>query len=138
MKKKLIRIFGLILIVSIIGYILGRSLWGEVITDDIGDYFLWVSGICALLLVLLSMSRIIKLAWKIRMKLNLFFGLLTIVFGVFGYWGVFTEAGNRQYDEMAGIIPGFALLMACFLLFCLLVINVSWWLKVYQQKVAHS
>ena len=39
-------------------------------------------------------------------KILIVAGLLA---AVFGYWGVYTESGRREFDEMAGIIPMFAL-----------------------------
>ena len=36
--------------------------------------------------------------------------LAAIALALFGVWGSETEAGRRHYDEMAGMIPGFALL----------------------------
>jgi uncharacterized membrane protein len=44
------------------------------------------------------------------------------VLGTFGYWGVFTRSGRKEYDEMAGMIPGFALLIATIFIFVALVI----------------
>ena len=35
-------------------------------------------------------------------KALLIFGALAVAFG---WWGVYTAAGRRQFDEMAGIIP---------------------------------
>lgn len=35
----------------------------------------------------------------------------------FGVWGLFTETGNRAYDEMAGIIPTYSLFISPLILF---------------------
>lgn len=43
---------------------------------------------------------------KIFISITAVLGIAGIIFG---YWGVYTEAGNRKYDEMAGIIPMVAL-----------------------------
>jgi hypothetical protein len=32
-------------------------------------------------------------------------GMLALAAFVFGWWGVFTEAGRNAYDEMDGIVP---------------------------------
>jgi hypothetical protein len=29
----------------------------------------------------------------------------------FGYWGTFTDAGRRSFDEMAGMIPFFSMIV---------------------------
>lgn len=34
--------------------------------------------------------------------------LLGVTLGVFGWWGLYTTAGSRHFDEMAGLIPFFA------------------------------
>ena len=43
---------------------------------------------------------------------------------VFGVWGMFTDAGGRRYDEMAGMIPFFALVAGGALS---LAAAVVWW-----------
>lgn len=42
-------------------------------------------------------------------------GLLVvgIALAAFGWWGTKTEAGQRSYDEMAGIIPEFSWWIGC-------------------------
>ena len=42
--------------------------------------------------------------------------LLGVLGTAFGYWGQYTEAGNKKYDEMAGMIPAFAYYLGIFLL----------------------
>ena len=48
------------------------------------------------------------------------FTLISAIIGIlataFGYWGQYTEAGNKKYDEMAGMIPAFAYYLGIFLL----------------------
>ena len=41
-----------------------------------------------------------------------------VALGAFGYWGAFTKSGNRQFDEMSGMIPYFALLVGAALAVC--------------------
>ena len=47
-------------------------------------------------------------------------GIVLVVAGAglagFGWWGVNTAAGQRRYDEMAGMIPFFAEVAGAFLL----------------------
>ncbi len=38
--------------------------------------------------------------------------LLSLVLGTFGWWGYYTAAGQKTFDEMSGMIPFFALLVA--------------------------
>ena len=40
---------------------------------------------------------------------------------VYGYWGAFTEAGNKNYDEMNGMIP-FIILVAGSILFIVAIV----------------
>lgn len=42
--------------------------------------------------------------------------VISVSLGVFGYWGINTAAGRRRFDEMAGMIPYFALIAAGVLL----------------------
>jgi len=42
--------------------------------------------------------------------------LVSLICGVFGYWGAFTPDGNRVFDEMSGMIPyflGFGVAFLC-------------------------
>jgi hypothetical protein len=42
--------------------------------------------------------------------------LVSVICGVFGYWGAFTPDGRRIFDEMSGMIPyflGFGLSFLC-------------------------
>lgn len=41
---------------------------------------------------------------------------LGLVLGTFSWWGMFTRSGNRAFDEMAGMIPMAAGLVAGVLL----------------------
>jgi hypothetical protein len=46
-------------------------------------------------------------------KTLLILGTLTVAFG---WWGVYTVAGRRQFDEMAGILPLAALALGALLI----------------------
>ncbi len=36
---------------------------------------------------------------------------LAVACEVFGYWGVYTKGGQQAFDEMAGMIPFFSMVM---------------------------
>ena len=42
--------------------------------------------------------------------------LVGLALAVFGWWGIYTAAGMRRYDEMDGLIPFFAGVAGLFLL----------------------
>lgn len=39
-------------------------------------------------------------------------GVASLALAAFGLWGTRTASGRRTFDEMAGIVPGFALYAA--------------------------
>ena len=41
---------------------------------------------------------------------------------IYGYWGAFTEAGNKVYDEMDAMLPFFVLIFGVILLLLFLVL----------------
>jgi hypothetical protein len=43
--------------------------------------------------------------------ISLAIGILALGCLAFGAWGLWTRAGNRAFDEMAGMIPFFALIL---------------------------
>ncbi|HEX8243329.1 MAG TPA: hypothetical protein VF541_07530 [Longimicrobium sp.] len=47
----------------------------------------------------------------------------------FGYWGIYTPAGQRRFDEMAGIIPFWAALLGGFLLCVAALLALVGWLR---------
>jgi multisubunit Na+/H+ antiporter MnhC subunit len=57
-------------------------------------------------------------------KIKIGFALLAIGLGTFGYWGVYTEAGRKQYDEMDGIIPVAALATAVVIALSLVILQL--------------
>jgi hypothetical protein len=59
-----------------------------------------------------------------------FIFFISIILAAFGYWGTYTKAGNIAYDEMAGMIPYFALLAAAILF----VISIVLCLKLIIRK----
>jgi hypothetical protein len=54
--------------------------------------------------------------------------------GIFGYWGVFTRSGRRQYDEMAVFIPVIALLIAAIIFVLAIVIFILHYFKNKKRK----
>ncbi|MCD6067988.1 MAG: hypothetical protein K0S33_2814 [Bacteroidetes bacterium] len=55
--------------------------------------------------------------------------VVAIFLGSFGYWGVFTKAGRKEYDEMNGFYPGFALLGAAVLLLVAFILTIVIFVK---------
>jgi len=43
--------------------------------------------------------------------------IVAIVSIIYGYWGAFTQSGNKVYDEMDGMLPFFILIFGVILLF---------------------
>ncbi len=64
--------------------------------------------------------------------------LVSLICGVFGYWGAFTPDGNRIFDEMSGMIPyflGFGLsFLCCITAVILLVIHYFQTLKTKRKS----
>ena len=55
---------------------------------------------------------------------------LTGITGVgFGWWGVFTEAGNRSFDEMDGILPAVSGLLGIVMLGVAVILGVVAFLR---------
>ena len=54
--------------------------------------------------------------------LSTLFLALAAMLGAFGYWGLFTEAGRHSFDEMDGMFPFYAGVLAIvfFLIFLVL------------------
>lgn len=48
--------------------------------------------------------------------------LLAVVLGVFCWWGLFTAAGSQRFDEMDGMYPFFAGVVAAFAVTCAIVL----------------
>lgn len=64
----------------------------------------------------------------------IFFYLLALCLGSFGYWGIFTTAGRQKYDEIAGLIPGIALLIAAVLLLVAIILSVILLVRYLKAK----
>jgi hypothetical protein len=89
----------------------------------VADWFLWSGGISVVVLLFVGVTRI---PITKRRGLNLVALALSFLLSVFGYWGLFTVEGNKQYEEMAALVPFFALLSAGAVLLVLLIVNLVW------------
>ncbi len=92
-KKQFLFSGGFLFLISTLAYITGRSLFPKLITDDVGDYFLWISGLCfiCLLFIYLSGYELLKRSLKLHWAFNIVNGLIIAGFGSFGIWGLYTE-----------------------------------------------
>jgi len=56
------------------------------------------------------------------------FAVLGIALAIYGWWGIFTKAGQRKYDEMDGFYPFFIGLggLASILIAVILIIIAVW------------
>ncbi|HET7464925.1 MAG TPA: hypothetical protein VFJ82_27020 [Longimicrobium sp.] len=61
---------------------------------------------------------------------------LGIALAAFGWWGVFTGAGMRRYEEMDGLIPFFAGCAGLFLLAAAIVALAAWWRSARRSRAA--
>jgi hypothetical protein len=57
-------------------------------------------------------------------KVSLIIIVLATVLGVYGYWGAFTESGNKKYDEMDAMFPFFVMIFGIILLIIFSVIFI--------------
>ena len=48
--------------------------------------------------------------------------IVAIVLIIYGYWGAFTQSGNKIYDEMDALLPFFVLIFGVILLIVFLVL----------------
>lgn len=49
---------------------------------------------------------------------------IAIAFMAYGYWGAFTESGNKVYDEMDAMLPFFGLVLGAVLFIIFVVIMI--------------
>lgn len=52
-------------------------------------------------------------------------GIVALVLMIYGYWGAFTQSGNKVYDEMDAFLPFFVLVFGVILLVVFLVFNFN-------------
>ena len=62
---------------------------------------------------------------KTKMKtLSRILLILAIAAITYGYWGVFTQSGNRVYDEMDAYLPFFILIAGVILLIAFIILAI--------------
>ncbi|MGB4775050.1 MAG: hypothetical protein WBP45_07760 [Daejeonella sp.] len=125
-KKQIFFLCISIFFISTLGYIIGRLLFPQIITDDAWDYFLWISGLAFIYLTGYGIS---KISLKFRRIFNVLSGFIIIIFASFGIWGIFSEQGNKVFSEMAGLIPFYVLIFAGILALIFLFINGVWFFR---------
>ena len=112
-----------VLVLSALTYGAGRWLVRNPMSDDTGDGLLWSGGISALVL-LFSITQGVSL--NIRRSINTGAACIIVFLAAFGAWGLFSSAGQKQFPEMAGLFPYYALLLAGILVLLLAAINLIW------------
>ena len=123
MKKMIPQISFSVLLLSVLIYGVGRWAVHNPLSDDTGDWFLWTGGVSALALLF---SKVRGVPFNIRKCLNAGTACAIIFLAGFGAWGLFSSAGQKQFPEMAGLFPFYALLLAGILLLLLVIVNLVW------------
>jgi hypothetical protein len=123
MKRLIPHISLWVLLLSASIYVAGRWVIRNLMSDDTGDWFLWSGGISAVVLLYSKMGRV---PVNIRACVNAGAASVSIVLAAFGAWGLFSAEGSKQFPEMAGLLPFYALLLAGTLFICVVIINVVW------------
>ena len=112
-----------VLLLSVLIYVAGRWAIRNPISDDVGDWFLWSGGISALAL-LFSTVKGLPLSFRNGVNIG---AIATIIFlAMFGAWGLFSSGGQKQFPEMAGLVPYYALILAGILVLLLGITNWIW------------
>jgi hypothetical protein len=132
MKNVIPQISFSVLLLSVLIYVVGRWLVRNPISDDAGDWFLWSGGISALFLLF---SKTGGVPLNIRKCINAGTASIIVFLGAFGGWGLFSTEGQKQFPEMAGLFPYYALILAGILFLLLVIVNLVWRRK---QKQATS
>jgi hypothetical protein len=123
MKKMIAPISLVTLLLSVLIYVSGRWMLQDPMTDDTGDWFLWSGGIATLILLL---SAIGGVSLHIQRGFNAGAISAILLLVPFEAWGLFTAQGQKQFTEMSGMLPYFALAFAGVLLLLLVVFNLLW------------
>ena len=123
MKKVIPQISFSVLLLSALIYGIGRWAVHNPISDDTADWFLWSGGISALVLLF---SKVGGVPFNIRTCINAGTTCAIIFLAGFGAWGLFSSAGQKQFPEMAGLFPFYAVLLAGMLLLLLVIVNLVW------------
>jgi hypothetical protein len=125
-KKQFLYSGGFISIILLLSYIAGRFLFPQLITDDVGDYFLWISSLCFICLIFIYLSgyKIVKRLLKLSPVFNIICGISIAGLLVFGVWGMYTKQGHKHFDEMDAIFPFSALVIGFIVVAVILFLNV--------------
>ena len=107
MKKIIPQISFSLLLLSALLFGVGR--WVGRISDDTGDWFLWLGGIAALVVAFFMMKGV-----PVNSRQGIYTRTATIItfLVAFGTWGLLSTAGQKQFPEMAGLFPFYALVLA--------------------------
>jgi hypothetical protein len=105
---------------SICIYLIGR-VTVHYLSDDNGDWFLWSGGIS---LAVLLWLRLRGVEYGTMRGINITAGAMILFFSCFGAWGIFTEAGRREFPEMSGLIPYYAILFSAAFLIVMIIANL--------------
>jgi hypothetical protein len=114
--------FGLLLL-SVLIYIVGRWVIQNPMSDDMSDWVLWSGGVATLVL-LFFIPRGPSL--NIRRGFNTAAATIIIFLAAFGAWGLLSASGQKQFPEMAGLLPFYALILAGILVLLAVIANLLW------------
>jgi hypothetical protein len=109
-----------ILSLSLSVYLIGRVAI-HYLSDDDGDWFLWSGGISLTMLLWLRLRGVKQGTLR---GINIAAGAMILFFGCFGTWGILTEAGRREFPEMTGLIPYYAMLFSAAVLILMIIANL--------------
>lgn len=123
MNKIILRSSLGVLLLSTLIYVVGRWVVPDAMSDDVADWFLWSGGIAALPLLYAAAKGIPPRFWY---GINIASAITITSLVILGAWGLLTEAGQRQFPEMAGMVPFFALALAAALLVLTGIANLIW------------
>jgi hypothetical protein len=112
-----------VLLLSTLIYVVGRWIVPDAMSDDVADWLLWPAGIAALALLYAACTGIPP---RFSRGINIASAITIALLVMFGAWGLMTDAGQRQFPEMAGMVPYFALALAAVLLVLTGIANLIW------------
>ncbi|MEQ1775038.1 MAG: hypothetical protein ABL891_14775 [Burkholderiales bacterium] len=123
MKKIIPQLSLSVLLLSTLIYVVGRWLVQDRMSDDTGDWFLWSGGIATLILLYFITKG---MPVNIRQSINIATTTTILFLVAFGAWGLLSTAGQKQFPEMAGLLPFYALILAGILLLSLIIAHLIW------------
>ena len=119
--KRIIQWIGIgVLILSLFSYFFGRTILPGVVTDDVGDWFLWSGATSLFVLLRLKTSYVPA---DLKKAINQLTCVVIVLLCIFGVWGLFSGAGQQAYPEMSALIPFYSIVTAIALLVLLGVFN---------------